>query len=297
MPLTAGIVNQNGNLPNEVNAKLSSLFAAVDKQVAELAQQAGLPPSRVRLLRPCNLAVLVGDYKVFVILTNINAGGIVTHTFIDWRGKPPIDLSIAIHLAERDLSFEEASGFEFSAAFIEATEEDKIGYAHLVANSYMNEEMEYLDRLNRIVKINPIFQGRDFLVNQSLVFMLSPFSEPYNAIYEDHIKPTVEGIPGLRCQRADNIYDNRSIMEDIWTNINEAGIIIAELTGRNPNVFYETGIAHTVGKEVILIAQTMEDVPFDLRHLRCIVYDYTPRGVQTLQTNLTNTIQTILNRR
>jgi hypothetical protein len=58
-------------------------------------------------------------------------------------------------------------------------------------------------------------------------------------------------------------------------------------------VFYETGIAHTVGKEVILITQNMDDVPFDLRHLRCILYEYTPRGVQILETNLKNTISNI----
>jgi hypothetical protein len=98
------------------------------------------------------------------------------------------------------------------------------------------------------------------------------------------------------CIRADNIYDNRPIIEDIWQRINEARIVISELTGKNPNVFYETGIAHTVGKEVILLTQSMDDVPFDLRHLRCIVYDYTPRGVQTLETNLRNTIEGIIKR-
>ena len=94
--------------------------------------------------------------------------------------------------------------------------------------------------------------------------------------------------------RADDIYDNRPIIEDIWRYTNEAGILIAELTGRNPNVFYETGIAHSVGKEVILITQSMDDVPFDLKHLRCTVYEYTPRGVATLEQNLRNTMLNVL---
>tara|TARA_R110002124_G_scaffold47149_1_gene140661 strand:- start:11388 stop:11741 length:354 start_codon:yes stop_codon:yes gene_type:complete len=112
----------------------------------------------------------------------------------------------------------------------------------------------------------------------------------------DHIKPTVEKIDNIKCFRADNIYDNKPIIEDIWKSINEASIIIAELTGRNPNVFYETEIAHTVGKEVILITQNIDDVPFDLRHLRCIVYEYTPRGIELLETNLSNTIENIRKR-
>ena len=116
-------------------------------------------------------------------------------------------------------------------------------------------------------------------------------------IAERDIRPTIERIDGLRCLRADDIYDNRPIIEDIWRQINESAIVISELTERNPNVFYETGIAHTIGKEVILITQSMDDVPFDLRHLRCIVYDYTPRGTRNLEGNLTSTVLQILKRR
>jgi hypothetical protein len=68
---------------------------------------------------------------------------------------------------------------------------------------------------------------------------------------------------------------------------------VRKFTGKNPNVFYEVGVAHTVGKEVILVTQSMDDVPFDLRHLRCIVYEYTPRGVRALEANLQNTIRGI----
>ena len=124
--------------------------------------------------------------------------------------------------------------------------------------------------------------------------VLAPFEEPFNTIYRDHIIPSVESIQRLKCLRADDIYDNRPIIEDIWRCTNEARMLIAELTGRNANVFYETGIAHTIGKEVIFITQSMEDIPFDLKHLRCIVYEYTPRGIGLLEQNLKNTVLSIL---
>lgn len=83
-------------------------------------------------------------------------------------------------------------------------------------------------------------------------------------------------------------------MEDIWKQTCRARFLIAELTGRNSNVFYELGIAHAVGKEVILLAQTMEDVPADLRHHRVIKYEYTPRGMNQLEDLLAKTINSIL---
>lgn len=62
-------------------------------------------------------------------------------------------------------------------------------------------------------------------------------------------------------------------MFDIWDGIKKAKILIAELTGRNPNVMYELGLAHAIEKPVILLTQDINDVPFDLRSLRCIVYN------------------------
>ncbi|MDE0144084.1 MAG: hypothetical protein OXI80_19510 [Caldilineaceae bacterium] len=141
-----------------------------------------------------------------------------------------------------------------------------------------------------------VFQVNQFTPNENLVFMLSPFREPFDSIFADHIRPTVERHHNLKCDRADDIFNNQPIIEDIWRSINEARIVIAELTGKNANVFYETGLAHAIGKEVILITQSIDDVPFDLRHIRCIVYKYTPPGIKKLQHELTNTITSILNR-
>jgi len=141
-----------------------------------------------------------------------------------------------------------------------------------------------------------VFQETQFTPNEHLVFMLSPFREPFNTIYSNHIRPTVEGINNLTCVRADDIYDNRPVIDDIWRLTNEARIIIAELTDRNPNVFYETGLAHAIDKEVILITQSGDDVPFDLRHRRYIRYQDTHEGIEKLKVDLTNTITNILNR-
>lgn len=82
-------------------------------------------------------------------------------------------------------------------------------------------------------------------------------------------------------------------MEDVWRGINEAGIIVADLTGRNANVFYETGIAHTLGKEVILLTQDRDEKPFDISHLRYIFYEYTPPGMAKMESALTKTLNTL----
>ena len=232
---------------------------------------------------------------MFVVSSINDLGVMPERTQVDLTGEP-MDMDTAILLAEKDLDFRDAFGFQFPRDVLSidaGRQEEAIAQ---IAEQYIESEIDYLERQSGIVKIDPIFSGREFVLNEQMVFVLSPFGDPFDMIYEDHLKPSVES-QGLECMRADDIYDNRPIMEDIWQCINEARLVIADLTGRNPNVFYETGVAHTVGKEVVLITQLMEDVPFDLQYLRCIEYEYTPRPMTSFEQDLKNTISTILTRR
>jgi len=145
------------------------------------------------------------------------------------------------------------------------------------------------------VQMNPMFTGRDFSVNHNSCFVLMPFNQKLKPVYEDHIKKVVVSL-GLECKRADDIFLNTAIIEDIWESINRARFLIADLTDKNPNVFYEVGIAHTVGKSVILLTQRIKDVPFDLRHLRHIEYKYTPRDMKVFEEQLESTILNVLGR-
>jgi hypothetical protein len=141
--------------------------------------------------------------------------------------------------------------------------------------------------------IGKIFGGIYFTPDPNLCFVLMPFLSEMAPIYTDHIKPVVES-EGISCQRADEIVGTNLITYDIWEKINRARFIVADLTGRNPNVFYEIGLAHALGKEVVLITQSMDDVPFDLKALRCVVYSFTPRGMKELEDKLVNTIRQIM---
>ncbi len=103
-------------------------------------------------------------------------------------------------------------------------------------------------------------------------FMLMPFLDPYNSYYSKIYKPTLEK-NGINISRVDNLFSPRPIILDIQKSIVEADIILCEMSGRNPNVFYELGLAHAIGKPVLLLSQKEEDIPFDLRHIRIIIYD------------------------
>lgn len=106
-------------------------------------------------------------------------------------------------------------------------------------------------------------------------FVMMPFREPFGSYYEKIYKPAIERA-GLKPVRADDeIFGTGKIIDQIWFGINSAKVLIAELTTRNANVFYELGLAHALQKPVVLVSSNEEDVPFDLNHIRVIYYDVT----------------------
>ena len=92
------------------------------------------------------------------------------------------------------------------------------------------------------------------------VFVLMPFKEDFDDIYKFGIKQACEEA-GVNCERVDEQMFDESILERIYNQIEKANIVVADMTGRNPNVFYETGYARALEKRVILLTQKAEDIP------------------------------------
>jgi len=126
-------------------------------------------------------------------------------------------------------------------------------------------------------------------VDKDLVFVIMPFAKEFDSLYEN-IREAVKGI-GLRCIRVDEEIFIGGIMDRVKDNIIKAGIIIAELTEKNLNVYYELGLSHGYNKNVIMLTQDISKLPFDLRHLRMVFYN--KEDIAGLKERLTNEIKSI----
>jgi CheY-like chemotaxis protein len=111
-------------------------------------------------------------------------------------------------------------------------------------------------------------------------FVIMPMStsktcrgEDWTEIFNKLIKPAVEEAGyNYQCIRSEVLHGN--IIEGIIEQLHRADLVIADLTDRNPNVFYELGVRHTLGGCTILITQNLKFVPFDLQHLAILIYDW-----------------------
>jgi hypothetical protein len=152
------------------------------------------------------------------------------------------------------------------------------------------------DKQINLLEKSPFFK-RYLPEDSSLVFVLMPFTEAWSdRVWKKHLKPAIERIscdPPLVALRADDLFGS-DVMYDIFESILRARIVIADITNRNANVFYELGIAHTLGKSVIILSQGIDHIPFDLLRFRHLLYDETPGGCSRLEIAIMENIQDIV---
>ena len=124
------------------------------------------------------------------------------------------------------------------------------------------------------------------------VAVMMPFKHEFNAVHET-IKAACNDLGLLTC-RVDEIYGPRKIMDDVFSTIAQSRAVVSDLTERNPNVLYETGLAHALDRDVVTIVQNSEDVPFDLQHIRFVKYVQNVEGLGELRTKLRRSLQEVL---
>lgn len=139
-----------------------------------------------------------------------------------------------------------------------------------------------------------IFRVPQGHIENDLVSVMLPFAAEFTPVF-DALRQAGQGLR-LRVLSANNVWEETEIIQDIFSLIYRSKVVICDFSGRNPNVFYEAGIAHTLGRPVIPIVQHVDDIPFDLRHHRHIVYLNNAEGRQALLQELTPRLRTLSER-
>ena len=172
----------------------------------------------------------------------------------------------------------------------------QIGAGEFSRNHWAIKDVDLFHVLLRHSNLNrqrpTVFNLPERPIDPNLVSAMMPFSAPFTPVYQ-----AIEGVAndlGKRCRRADNIWINNAIIQDVVDLIATSKVVVCDLTGKNANVFYEAGIAHTLGKEVVLLTQSADDVPFDLRHLRYIHYLGNAEGIANMTQQLRQRLTQLL---
>ena len=143
----------------------------------------------------------------------------------------------------------------------------------------------------KIVFSPTIFDVPTDPVDPKSISVMMPFQSDMSDVYKTIKKASKEA--GFSCKRADDIWKHSTVIQDVFSLIFQSNIVVCDFTGKNPNVFYEAGIAHTLGKFVVPITQSKDDIPFDLKHHRYAMYLNNSEGLLKLKNDLTDRFLTL----
>lgn len=159
--------------------------------------------------------------------------------------------------------------------------------ADVIANTYGDdaENISSKSTGSRMIAFSPnVFEVPDGGVERDLIAVMTPFSPAFEPVFAAIQKACVG--TGFKTLRAKDIWEHSSVIQDVFSLIFRAHIVVCDFTGKNPNVFYEAGIAHTLGKHVVPITQSAGDIPFDLQHHRYFMYLNNSEGRAALKNAL-----------
>ncbi len=279
-----------GDLDEGLRQQIGQLVNHFDSIVEEVANPRNIRRAVVRSRLICNSIIVLDRSHVHVACERSH--GIPTIGYYDRSSESYSTQDIA-DAAIWDVGFEDPFVLSIPRSLLGLPEDQQREVLLARAEEWIESESQRVEKLSQLVKIAPIFGPPDFLPDPKLCFVIMPFDEDLDPIYHQIVKPAIEE-QGMVSRRADEIHGHQAIMHDVWKSICESRIVIADLTLPNPNVFYELGIAHTVGKPTILLSQKgRSEFPFDVAHLRGIIYENTAAGGQQLRQELSETIRLI----
>jgi len=163
----------------------------------------------------------------------------------------------------------------------------RFGFSKSTSMNVSPRESEYVSAkpAERRITFSPnVFSVPEGSLEEDLAAVMMPLRAEFAPVYRAIAKACKT--TGLRCLRADDTWEESAIVQDIFNLVFRAQVVIVDFTSKNPNVMYETGIAHTLGKHVIPISQSLDDVPFDLTHHRVLKYLANAEGLKQLETKL-----------
>lgn len=143
---------------------------------------------------------------------------------------------------------------------------------HLILSAQNRELSPYKEHkstLTNFMKASGVTEN-DIKPEKDLIFVLTPFHPKYDKTFSV-ISETCREV-GLRCLRGDEEHIVGDLLPHTLKLMARARLVIANVDGRNPNVFYELGIAHAIDKGTILVSSSLDSVPIDLKSNRLILY-------------------------
>lgn len=268
----------SGDMPPELREKVDRIakefMAVVDSMVEERHLQKGI----VRIQLPCSMVFILDSQWLYILgqfrIENRIAG------YYHRPDKSMTAQKVASN-AMWEFGFEDAFVIQFPEDLLEKSPEERRSSLQEIASKHIDSEFLRLTQLLDLTRTRPIFGQSIHPLRPGSLLLLLPRGEEARR-NADTIRRGVEA-SGLSSEEAEDIRQGKSAVRDMWSSINQAAVIVADLTEADPEVMYALGIAHTLGKDTILIHPQSSKYLIDIPRTQSIEYEDSSQGRTRLE--------------
>jgi hypothetical protein len=259
---------RSGNMPPELMEKVDRLLdefmAIVDSTTKDRHLQRGI----VRSQLPCSMVAILDKESLFIAGQFRKENGFSTYIYTPEFSWPIQKVNSS---AQWEFGFEDPFVIQLPARLLDKDAHQRHKELLKLASEHIDSEFSRFIGLLSLLRTRPIFGPAPPAIESNLVFLLMPQDEGARGNYNAIANAIEES--GMNLDVAKDIREGRSSVREMWVSINQARVIIADLTGTDPGAMYGLGIAHTIGKETILLSPQGSEYLVDIPRAQMIEYE------------------------
>lgn len=280
-------------MPTDLIEKVDGLLDQFMEIVNNLVEERKIQSGIVRSQNPSSI-VAVLDKATLYILAQHHAGALSTM----YTHHPDMQISEqkAMSSARWEFGYEDPYMIVFPAVVLDESERGRRDILRVIALAHVEAEVQRAINLMSLMQIKPLFGHASYIVDDRTASVLVPLTDEGDDLYDEAVKPALERT-GLIPRRAVEFDDDEDKLKAIWRDICRSRMVVVDLTGADPLVMYELGIAHTVGKESLVLCKRghCPKFPSKLIQANFLEYDEGEDGIVELRAKMAEALQQMMN--
>jgi len=284
---------KGGDMPTDLIDKVDGLFDQFMGIVDNLVEERKIQRGVVRSQNPSSI-VAVLDKATLYILAQHHAGAL--STMYTYHPDKQISERTALSSARWEFGYEDPFMIVFPAVILDESERGRRDILRVIALAHVESEVQRALNLMSLMQIRPLFGHASYIVDDRLASVLVPLTDEGDDLYDEAVKPALERA-GLISRRALEFGEDEDKLKAIWRDLCRSRMVVADLTGTDPLVMYELGIAHAVGKESLVLCKRGQcpKFPSQLILANFLEYDEGEEGMVELRAEMAEILHQIMN--
>jgi hypothetical protein len=283
-----GARSRGGTMPTELLEKVDRLLDEFMAEVDTISQDRYLQKGIARSQLPCDMLAVVDKDNLYVVAQLRSENRTSTYIYNPEASWSPQKV---LNSAQWEFRFTDPFLIRFPASLV-AEKNERHETLRKIASEHIDSEFTRFMSLLSLLRTRPVFGPASGASSPEMAFLLLPSPEGLDKNSQAIIQAAEA--EGLTILLAEDIRRGKSVVRGMWTSINEARIVIADLTGPDPSVMYGLGIAHTVGKKTILICPQGSEYLAGIPNTYRIEYEDSDSGRMKLQQDLSEKLKVLL---